>query len=40
MVVYAALDATALAAVIASGEATPNEVAALATEAIAKRGPA
>ncbi|MFE7394552.1 amidase [Streptomyces sp. NPDC057582] len=32
---YAALDATALAAVIASGEVTADEVAALATEAIA-----
>ncbi|GAA3184777.1 MULTISPECIES: amidase [Streptomyces] len=33
---YAALDATALAAVIASGEVTADEVAALATEAIAR----
>ncbi|MEV0055690.1 amidase family protein [Saccharopolyspora shandongensis] len=33
---YTALDATALAAVIASGEITADEVAALATEAIAR----
>ncbi|WP_134661642.1 MULTISPECIES: amidase [unclassified Amycolatopsis] len=36
---YAALDATALAAVIASGEVTAEEVAALAVEAIGKVNP-
>ncbi|WP_370936787.1 amidase [Amycolatopsis sp. cg13] len=36
---YAALDATALAAVIASGEVTAEEVAALAIEAIGKVNP-
>ncbi|HEY3478113.1 MAG TPA: amidase family protein [Streptomyces sp.] len=36
---YAALDATALAAVIASGEVTAEEVAALAVEAVGKVNP-